>query len=411
MNAYVYRALVVYSNATTGEIRVKIPSLIGIQSDVPISYIGRSSSNDLWAVPKIGEQIVVTADDTNLTNVFWLQVEPFNPGTHEPTGFSNKNESVISFDTATRTFTIAPVIDNFEVWVRGIKYTISTELSIVLPVTRGGYNIYFDTAGNLQYKTTFFDLEWDAPVAYIYWTGSQDIVFADERHGTTMDWQTHEYFHRTQGAQYASGFGLTVTSTTGTGSLATDMQVNVANGTFFDEDLQVDISHASSPTPDTWQQRLQNGAYIPVFYHLSTGWEKTTATQYPVKFGTTYPQYNSDASTLVDMGANRYGIAWILATNNLNEPIVSIMGQFEHSNIAKAQAEKWSGLTIPSFPMYETRPLWKVIFQAVSGTVVKAAIREIEDIRTSVKSTTGASSVEIVNYASDQAILASQIFG
>jgi len=51
---------------------VKIPALLGADSEVSISYIGRKSP---WIVPTIGDQIVVTSDDTNLTNVFWVQTD------------------------------------------------------------------------------------------------------------------------------------------------------------------------------------------------------------------------------------------------------------------------------------------------------------------------------------------------
>ena len=387
MHSLVYRALVTYSSTSTGEIRVKIPALTGISSEMTISYIGRSSSNDYWAVPKIGDQIVVSADDTNLTNLFWIQTEPYNPGTKEPTGFSKASDSSISFDSVTRTFTISPIDGVYEVWVRGVKYEITESKSIVITNTVGGHNIYFDAAGELQTKTTFFDLEWEAPVSYIYWTGSEAIVFADERHGTTMDWSTHEYFHRTQGAQYASGFNIYNYTTAGTGSTTADLKLDISNGTFYDEDLQVDITHSATPIANTWQQRLQGGAYLPVYYYNSSAWFKTTATQYPVKFNTTYPQYNLSGTSLAEMTNNRYGISWIAATNNLNEPVIVIMGQAEYSNISGAQAAKWSDLIINQFPVYEIRPLWKIIFQATTGTAVKAAIREVEDIRTSVKST------------------------
>jgi hypothetical protein len=72
----VYRAICVYSDSATGEIRVQIPVLSGLTDIVPISYVGRTAYNGVWAVPSIGSQIVVTADDSNLTNVFWVQVSP-----------------------------------------------------------------------------------------------------------------------------------------------------------------------------------------------------------------------------------------------------------------------------------------------------------------------------------------------
>jgi hypothetical protein len=71
----VYRALVTYSNEDTGEIRVKVPSVFGVSQDVAISYIGRSSSNGFWTVPEVGEQIVVTTDDKNFSNIFWMQTD------------------------------------------------------------------------------------------------------------------------------------------------------------------------------------------------------------------------------------------------------------------------------------------------------------------------------------------------
>jgi microcystin-dependent protein len=77
----IHRALVTYSNKNTGEIRIKIPALLGSGSEVSISYIGRKAP---WAVPIAGDQIVVTADDENLTNIFWLQTDSYVP--QHPTG-------------------------------------------------------------------------------------------------------------------------------------------------------------------------------------------------------------------------------------------------------------------------------------------------------------------------------------
>jgi hypothetical protein len=72
-HSIVYRALVVYANEQTGEIRVKIPSRIGVGSDVAISFIGRKKQGSTWVVPDEGDQIIVSADDENMTNIFWLQ--------------------------------------------------------------------------------------------------------------------------------------------------------------------------------------------------------------------------------------------------------------------------------------------------------------------------------------------------
>ena len=78
-NAPVFRATVVYSSSATGEVKVRIPTVTGPDSSVPVSTIGRKAYNGVWQVPQIGEQIVVTADDGNLTNVFWVQTNPSEP--------------------------------------------------------------------------------------------------------------------------------------------------------------------------------------------------------------------------------------------------------------------------------------------------------------------------------------------
>ena len=83
MHHPIHRALVTYSDSTTGEVRVKIPTILGIDSEVALSYIGRKEP---WVVPAVGDQIVVTSDDANLTNVFWVQTDSGLDGALGATG-------------------------------------------------------------------------------------------------------------------------------------------------------------------------------------------------------------------------------------------------------------------------------------------------------------------------------------
>lgn len=80
----VYRAIVTYSSTASGEIKVRIPALTGLSDTVPISKVGRTAYNGTWPVPSIGSQIVVTADDDRLNNVFWVQVSPDAPTSLAP---------------------------------------------------------------------------------------------------------------------------------------------------------------------------------------------------------------------------------------------------------------------------------------------------------------------------------------
>lgn len=74
-HSLVYRALVTYANPQTGEIRVKIPAVTGNRTEVSISRITRAKYNGVWVVPNVNDQIVVSADDHNMTNVFWIHTD------------------------------------------------------------------------------------------------------------------------------------------------------------------------------------------------------------------------------------------------------------------------------------------------------------------------------------------------
>jgi hypothetical protein len=93
----VHRALVTYASPSTGEIRVKIPAVTG-QSEVSISYIGRAKYNGVWVVPKVGDQIVVSADDVLMSNLFWLHVDLTPAKTILPS-----NDYGSFYDTSTQT--------------------------------------------------------------------------------------------------------------------------------------------------------------------------------------------------------------------------------------------------------------------------------------------------------------------
>jgi hypothetical protein len=296
----------------------------------------------------------------------------------EPIGHENKADSVISFDEGSRQFSIAPVSTSYTVWCTGKRYVKTTTESVTIPDTSGLYYIYFNSSGSLAYKTTFFTWDQDTPTAYIYWNENDNkaYFFADERHGVTLDWATHEYLHRTRGAAIANGFGASWYSSiiggppNGDGSEDSHAQIDIANGTFFDEDLQVDIEHASSPTANTWQQRLQSGAYIPVFYRLNNHWTKDVATQFPVKNGGTRAQFNLNtagtwSSTAIDN--SKFGVMFVVATNNLNEPIISIMGQAQYTDQGSAEASIWDELDLAGFPVVEFRPLYKIVFQTATS--------------------------------------------
>jgi hypothetical protein len=312
----------------------------------------------------------------------------------EPMGHENKSQSTISFNTVNRRFTIQPVSTSFNVWCKGVKYNFTTAQTVDLPNTTGIYYIYFDADGTLQYRLSFFDWENDAPTAYVYWnatTGTAPFV-ADERHGIVLDWQTHEYLHRTRGAVIANGFSISNYTATGTGANDSDAQFDLSGGTFFDEDLEVIITHSNTPTSDTWQQDLQGPSQIPVFYQSGDAWVRDAVTDYALKQGTARIQYNffNGASwTTLDVSTDtHYTTSWIIATNNINYPVIAIMGQSQSNKISDEEALTFGDLILSGFPIVEFRPLYKIIWQTDStyANTPNARIAGVYDIRQLVSS-------------------------
>lgn len=337
--------------------------------------------------------VLTTDGQGNLT----FQLNPISAATGEPMGFVDRTDSTISFNDSTRTFTIAPATTSYEVWTKGVKRTKSTTETVVIPNTSGLHYVYFDASGVLQQQSAFFNLETQTPVAYIYWnatTASAPFV-ADERHGVVMDWKTHEYLHRTRGAVIASGFGASNYTVGGNGTSDSHIQLNLDSGVFYDEDLKIEITHSNTPSA-IWQQDLQGPARIPMFYlDGSAEWKIDSPTDFPLKQGTARPQYNVNTAgtwSTADISNNSFGVTFILATNNINYPIIGIIGQTEKLAQGNAEALSWGDLVLTGFPVVEFRPLYKIVYQCKDSftNTPHATLVSIWDLRQISSSTVSA---------------------
>lgn len=322
----------------------------------------------------------VDANFTNLAEVSGI--------TGEPMGHEDRTTSTISFNASTRTFTIAPVSTSFTVWCKGKKVVVSSAQTVTIPNTTGMYSIYYDANGVLAAKAGYFTFSVEAPTAYVYWNAATGTCpyFGDERHGVVLDWQTHEYLHRTRGAALASGFGASGYTLGGNGSSNAHAQLTLEGGTFFDEDMKIIVTATNTPTAGTWEQDLLSPARIPVLYLSGTGWVIDAPTDYPLKQGTARPQYNALSGgvwSTADVANNKYATSWILATNNLTYPVIAIIGQAESDLQSAAEAVDFTSLQLPGFPSVEFRPLYRLVFQCADSfsNAVKASLVSITDIR------------------------------
>jgi hypothetical protein len=329
----------------------------------------------------------------NEVNSFALNLDEVRKATKEPMGFEDRQSSFISFNKETRVFSIKPAVtyDSFTIWTSGgVKRVITFEQTITLPDTTGIYYIYFDADGVLNYRTSFFQWSTDAMIAYVYWNATTQTApfFADERHGITLDWQTHQYLHETIGAAYAFGFDLNNFTVIGDGSSNSHAQIGLDNGVFFDEDIRVQVTHADSPTPGNFEQVLSPVAEIPIFYHLgSTGdYVIDSADVYPLKRSATTIQFNrlqGGTWSTVPCTNNRYTSTWIIATNEVSNPIIGILDQNQYPNKGAAEASRFDDLDLTNLPVIEARPLWKLVWRTSANyqNTPKAYLANVIDLR------------------------------
>jgi hypothetical protein len=191
------------------------------------------------------------------------------------TGFENLTDSELLFDDLTRTFTIQPTDESYNIYKNGIKYTIDTAKTLVIPNTTGEYFIYFDDNQDLQYLEIFDVslIRTKIYVAVLHYNSDQENILTDkpcdERHGISMSADTHYYAHSTIGAKWIEGLGLTGFTIDGDGSLDSHSQFTAESGSFADEDIRHEVPSYSQ---------------LSVFYRSGTEWRSKTADAFPFIF-------------------------------------------------------------------------------------------------------------------------------
>ena len=337
----------------------------------------------------------------------WSSLPPVNSGvipphseinllSLEPQGFVNRLDSNISFNDSTRTFTIQPTGSSYDVYIEGVKFTKTSGESVVIGTGTALNYIHFDTTTKqLEYKTTPFDFDYDVPIAFIHWNADigQSTFFGEERHGIRMDSNTHKWIHNTFGMQYINGLSIGGYTLLGDGSSNSHAQISISNGTLYQEDIVINIADGDNGIEFT--QQLDPIAYIPTYYHSgSTGqWVRASGTPYPVKYNATRAQYNllsGGTWTTPNVTNNRYFAMWLVATNDMNDPILAIVGQREDSSLGSAENNNiWSDLNLTNIPTSEYKPLYRLIFVTndTFANTPKSSLQSILDLRESVSST------------------------
>jgi hypothetical protein len=318
--------------------------------------------------------------------------------TQEPSGFPNITDSAISKVDGTRTFTIDDSGGgSFDIYIKGVLFSFAVQQDVVWTDVEGYHFFYFDNTGTLTHSVAVADwlaaVQGDGvPVAALYWdqANSAAIRFLDERHGMSMDGATHEYLHRTLGAQWVSG-GALGSFTIGDGSADAHAKCDCTTVVIADEDLFWTFADGS---PQDLTPILQ----APVYYRsgVAGDWRKATADDYPFVYDGKggYVAAASRIPINEDPGAGwgwtevtangRFVLTHIFATNDVAEPVIAVHGQVEYSTLGDAQTGAKNEIAalagVIDLLAQEATPLGSIILQtsgvyanAVNARVVQTA--------------------------------------
>jgi hypothetical protein len=356
-----------------------------IQTDTGTSPTADTLSDSLTLISDDPSNIFfqgnATTDTVTLSSPGLLRTSIFNSYNDvqkEPTGFVDNTSSSISFDNATRTFTISPTGPSYDVYVKGAKFTISSTINLVIPNSTGNHYIYFDGSGTLV-STQVFDpsiITDNAFVSIVYWNSSVSLrtYFANERHGLVMDGATHAYLHTVLGARYLSGGALQNFSVDQSGNIDSDAQFDCDSGSIRDEDLL--IQYASSNR-------------IPILYRFGTDWRKKTGDAFPIIYSGTagytgasgrlpYNLFSGGAWSLSEVPNNQFVLVHIFATNDVDNPVVGVQGINVYNTITSARIGAVSEiLSLSGLPFAEFVALGSVIYETANSyaNIPKARVR------------------------------------
>lgn len=327
----------------------------------------------------------------------------------DPTGFVNRDDSIISFDAVTRTLTLAvrPPATEYAYYIRGVKYTITTTKTIVLPDAYNDYFIYISDGETLGY-TSIFDpdvlLRDNAYVSVIVWNDAPSpntnevIYFGDERHGITMDNATWAHFHLSFGCQYINGLGLLNMDVDAGTPTDASAQFAVDDGLIRDEDLPHWIRDESSAAREVYDlvQDLSPIAQIPIKFKTgpSGTWNSTTPNDFPFVYSdgvvftgitNALPPYNEWTGAtwqLTEVSDNSYFLMHYFATNDIDEPIIAIQGIENYPGRGQARTNAREEINrLTGLPFQEYTPLATVLVRARTNysNIPQARFDSVED--------------------------------
>jgi len=203
-----------------------------------------------------------------------------------------------------------PTKASFSYWFEGELIEVTGIKTYQVPVSGANY-LCFNSSGDLEIENDARTvIMHKALVALVYNNETDNIFFADERHGLVMDGHTHLNLHQTRGFKWAKAgggcevYGISNSATTFT---------KISESKYTDEDIRMSIPEITT---------------APFMYKNSSGFWVLTAEDDALGHTDSGDlQYNPVAGGLSNVSGGDYIIMSMWATNNKRYPIVKIIGQ------------------------------------------------------------------------------------
>ena len=306
-----------------------------------------------------------TIDDSAVTRAEWYQ-----NGFLDVDGGVPDNDILITFDNASRTLSLAPTGTDFTYYRMGQKFIESSTLTKQILDEDGLWVFYIGSAGLSITKNPSHDqvaevIEKTAIVAYVMWDATNNLgKLMWEAHGMNMSPATHHWLHDNIGAVYREGMALSgFTDIGGDGDQDTDVQFNISEGKFYDEDIEHNVS------------AIAIGDSYDLWYLEGSTWRWVNTTMPGREHPGGLLAWN-DTGTQAEADNGDYVLAHIFATNimtnagSITREYIFIQGQNEYdsSKLARAGADvEINNLVYGTLPLEEIVPVATIILQTGTG--------------------------------------------
>lgn len=291
-------------------------------------------------------------------------------------GFLYPEETAISFNDLTYTFTLADLGAGWTYYRAGIRCKIFGNKTITLPgapPVSGTYYIYIDSLiGTLIASTSPWTLQdTKVPVAVVFWnvTNTPKYWLADERHTVRILRRDHFYHHSTEGTHYVYGgipSGFTIAPGAPTDA---DNTFGISQAGIEDEDLLWILAAMADPLGSTL-------AY-PIFYRTASSVWTWAYSEVPFRYtpAGSYIQYDN-AGSMITGQHNRFYNTYLVYTNIRGDARWTMLhGRGEFASLALAQAENPGLFDWTGFPIAETIIAYQFTWQTNAAWVSKGKCR------------------------------------